>query len=77
MNSAQAQLQMLTALSEAIRTAGRIPSGHLYALTMAAFSSVAAYESFIDSLVRTRLVAREGQVLVWTGPFAVQGGAAR
>lgn len=40
-----------------------VPSGHVYAATMSAFSDVATYESCIDLLVKSKLVRREGLLL--------------
>lgn len=47
----------------AARGSAGIPSGHLYAETMAAFGSLAAYEACIAALVRAKLVRRRGLLL--------------
>jgi hypothetical protein len=43
--------------------ASGIPSGHLYAATMAAFSDLGAYEACLGLLVKSGLVKREGLML--------------
>lgn len=55
------------ALAEAIRTLGRIPSGHLYAQVMGAMT----FESFtcaIGTLKRAGLVREVAHELTWIGP---------
>lgn len=55
-------------LAQAIREAGTIKSGTLYALSMGAFQNVEAYESCINLLVRAGLVRRGQQHdLIWCG----------
>ena len=55
------------ALSEAIRAAGSIPSGVLYAQVIGEFT-LDAYQQVIAALKRTGLVSEDGHVLSWTGP---------
>ena len=62
-----AAINAIFALSEAIREAKSIPSGHLYAVVMNHMDHH-TYESFIDRLVDAGLVSRKGDVLVWVGP---------
>lgn len=63
----EAALTAVEVLAEAIRTAGPIPSGHLYA-QVCGVMSLSAYEGAIGLLKRTELVAEAGHVLTWTGP---------
>jgi hypothetical protein len=48
--------------------AAGIPSGHLYAVTMPAFSSVGAYEACVGMLVKCGLLERRGLLLHATLP---------
>lgn len=58
----------LAALAEAIRAAGSIPAGHLYAASMAAMD-LATFDSFINRLVGAELVRRDAShLLTWIGP---------
>lgn len=43
-----------------------MPSGHLYALMMPAFNSLSDYESMIALMVKTRLLSKDGHVLIAT-----------
>jgi hypothetical protein len=43
--------------------AAGIPSGHLYAATMPAFSNLGAYEACVGMLVRAGLIERRGLLL--------------
>lgn len=61
-------LMALAALTEALAGLGRIPDGHFYARVMTHFENVEAYNSAINLIVRSGLVKREGQELVWCGP---------
>jgi len=58
---------VLRILAEAIRGAGRIPSGHLYAMMMPA-CGLNQYETAIKVLKDAQLVAEENHVLRWRGP---------
>ena len=60
-------LDMIMALSEAIRTAGSIPSGHLYSIVMGTLS-LESYNAVINCLKNTGLVSESGHVLKWEGP---------
>jgi hypothetical protein len=55
------------AVSEAIREAGEIPAGHLYAHLCGELSA-GAFDSLIAMLGRAKLVERRGDVLRWAGP---------
>lgn len=52
----------------AARGAGGIPSGHLYAETMNAFSGLHAYEACLGLLIKSKLVRREGLILIAATP---------
>ncbi len=58
---------MLTAVSEAIREAGRIPSGTLYAVLMGKVN-IAGYEKMIGILKGAGLVEERSHELIWIGP---------
>lgn len=71
MESTKEQLKsaftMLTAVSEAIREAGRIPSGTLYAVLMGKVD-IAGYEKTIGLLKGAGLVEERSHELIWIGP---------
>lgn len=54
-------------LAEAIREAGTIPSGTLYA-AVCGKCDLEAYEKAIQTLKNTGLVSERGHVLKWEGP---------
>ena len=58
---------ILAVMAEAIRAAGSMPSGHLYALVLGRMT-LADYEVAIGILKRARLVEESAHVLTWTGP---------
>lgn len=69
----RAGLKMTFAVAEAIREAGEIPSGQLYALVMAELD-LAAYERLLGVLVGAGLINRgPNHLLKWVGPI-VPGG---
>ena len=60
---------LLVTFSEAIRAAGEIPSGTLYAAAMMQGMELEAYNKAIETLINTGLVKRTpAHLLVWTGP---------
>jgi len=64
----KSSLLALRALADAIRDLEQVPSGHLYAAVMS-HMSLATYESFISTLIKSDLVRRENShLLVWIGP---------
>lgn len=68
MNQAAAVVETIKAVSEAIREAGEIPSGHLYAL-LCGFMSFSDYEAIISLLKRAGLIKENAlNLLIWTGP---------
>ena len=65
-NQAMAAIELIKLAYEAVASKGTegMPSGHLYALMMPAFSDVNQYESMIALMVRTKLLTKTGHVLV-------------
>ena len=68
----QAAIKALMAVSDAIKEAGRMPSGHLYTALSTQGCSKQAYDQIIGLLTRedegvTPLVRIEGDQLVWNG----------
>ena len=59
------ELKMIRLIADTIKDAGAdgIPSGMLYSALMNNFSSVDAYQSFVDMLKRAGLVSETGHVL--------------
>lgn len=56
------------AISEAIREAGQLPSGELYAIVMK-YMTLDSYEWIITRLIGAGLIRRErSHMLVWIGP---------
>lgn len=68
-SSAQDTADMIAffALAEAIRTAGEIPSGHLYAQVMGVMS-LGTYGACLQTLKGAKLVEERGNLLRWVGP---------
>lgn len=60
-------LLITAALGEAIREAGEIPSGHLYAVVMGRMG-LEMYETAIQMLVKGGLVRNNNHLLTWIGP---------
>jgi hypothetical protein len=63
-------LKALMAVADAIKAAGEIPAGHLYAALMPHGCTLAAFESMVGVLTRKvdgaePLVLRRGDLLVW------------
>jgi hypothetical protein len=63
---ASAAIELIKLAYEAVASCGKagMPSGHLYALMMPAFSDVHQYESMVALMVRTQLLTKTGHVLV-------------
>ena len=62
-----AGLNVIRAVADAIKEAGQIPSGHLYAAMMG-FVDLCAFEKIISLLKRSHLVEEQpGNLLVWKG----------
>ncbi len=62
----KAGIQVITAVADAIRELGEVPSGHLYARLMGHLS-FDQYESIISILKRTGLVTEQYHLLRWVG----------
>jgi hypothetical protein len=58
---------VVTAVAEAIRTAGKIPSGTLYSMLLDKMT-LAEYERVIQILKNTDLVQEKHHELIWIGP---------
>lgn len=63
----KAAFAMTLAVTEAIREAGEVPSGTLYA-TLCDRMSLQGYESMIRTIKNTGLVTEQNHMLTWTGP---------
>ena len=57
----------LVAIADAIRVAGPIPSGHLYALLMSVMS-LEEYTILINALKQAKLISESNYLLTYTGP---------
>ena len=62
-----AALDAVLAVSEAIRTAGEIPAGTIYAM-LCDRVGLEAFERMVKILVGSKMVQRRGDLLVWVGP---------
>jgi hypothetical protein len=61
-------LQVMFAVADAVREAGRLPAGPLYAALVGNnVATLDGFESMIRQLVGTGCVRREGDELVWVG----------
>jgi len=63
----RAAVNTAAAVAEAIRTAGEIPAGHLYAVLCGSLSA-GTFDSLIALLGQAKLVERRGDLLRWVGP---------
>jgi hypothetical protein len=61
-----AYLGCIRAMIDAVRDAGRIPSGHMYAVLMG-HMTLHQYETLVQKVVSTGLVRLDGDELVWVG----------
>lgn len=64
----KAGLQVMMLVTTVIHDLGRVPSGHLYAQSCMSSMSLEAYEKMIGHIVKSGLISREGNELVWKGP---------
>lgn len=62
----QAAVQIMKAVAEAIREAGSIPSGHLYAQLMGKMS-LGSYEKMIDAMRRMGVIKVEDHLITYVG----------
>jgi hypothetical protein len=63
----KAALNIMLAVADAVRDAGRLPLGSLYATLSGHIASMSAFESLVRQLTNTGVVRREGNELVWVG----------
>ena len=63
----RAALGVIRAVADAVREAGRVPSGVLYAAVNAHGVGLPAYQRVVQSLTDAGLVRVESHELVWTG----------
>lgn len=63
----KAVIGIISAVGDAIRELGEVPSGHLYANLMARME-FSTYEMVISSLKNAGLVTETGFILKWVGP---------
>lgn len=63
----KAALAVLFAASEAIRVAGSIPSGHLYAMLMNRVD-INGFNGIIRQLKGAGLISESANLLTWIGP---------
>ncbi len=67
-NEIKAGLRIMVAVTEAVRDAGRIGEGLVYA-ALSSVVTLPAFESLVQQLVGTGLIRREApNMLVWAGP---------
>lgn len=64
-----AALEITLAVGEAIRDLKQVPSGHLYAASMAKLT-IDQYNQIIATLKKARLVSETDHLLTWIGPVA-------
>ncbi len=60
-------VDVILAVSEAIRTAKQIPSGHLYSMLIGKID-IDGYTSIIRILKNAKLVSESMNMLTWIGP---------
>ena len=64
---AKAAIEIVTAVADAIKELGSVPSGHLYARLMG-HMSLTEYEQIIGFIVRSGLVRQDkSHLLTWIG----------
>lgn len=64
-------INAIAAIAEAVRTAGEIPSGQLYALVCGTLT-LGMYNDILGILKRAKLVEERGHLLRWVGPEIVE-----
>lgn len=65
LNHLKAGLEVVMSVANAIRDAGRIPRGTLYAAFMGGGATLAQYESVERVILKSGIAKREGDELVW------------
>jgi hypothetical protein len=61
-----ATIRIVSALGQAIRDLGSVPSGHLYASVMGSLN-LSEYQAAIGILIQAKLVEDRHHLLVWVG----------
>jgi hypothetical protein len=64
--NARAAVRIVSALAEAIRDLGQVPSGHLYASVMGVMN-LDQYQPAIGILIKAKLIEDRHHLLVWVG----------
>jgi hypothetical protein len=65
---------MVVTITEAVRNAGEIPEGTLYAV-LCDRVDLTTFNRLLAAIIRGRLVSRQGHMLRWTGPkIPLKGG---
>lgn len=67
MTKAQAAVQTIMAVADAIKELGSVPSGRLYA-NLVGVMELSTYQTIIGILKNTKLITESGNVLSWVGP---------
>ena len=66
-NQTKAAFALCVIVGQAIREAGSIPSGLLYAALMAK-TDIEGFQGIIRTLKNAGVISEAGNVLTWTGP---------
>lgn len=61
----QAALLLIKAVAEALRDAGTMPAGHLYAVLMPFGCTLGQFDTLIGTMKRAGLITEAGNVLTW------------
>lgn len=67
MNTQTAIIQLVKHIGEAIKEAGSIPSGNLYAMLSQFGCSLSVYEQLIGAFKDAGKVKEENHLLIWIG----------
>lgn len=70
MTQAEAYVEVVKSVADAIRALGSVPSGHLYANSCMQFMTLNTYTQIIETLKTARLVEEHNHLLTWVGPDA-------
>jgi len=58
-------LQVIKSVLDAVKEAGRIPCGTLYAACMTHGATLEQYQSMEQAMIKTTLIKKEGNELIW------------
>jgi hypothetical protein len=61
-----AQMEVLVALADAIKSLKQIPNGELYARVMDKFT-IESYNSYINALVNIKAIEIKNNMIIWKG----------